>query len=116
MQWRVAEMRGSMKKLICKRLKMLIEKVFSDLDRALGYASLRTGEDVVHLHNLLDDIRDRSYAILPKQTAFFIRTACSEIEHVAQALDPKVAILTAEDAIARVRTVGITGSHDLNAA
>ncbi|RPE71807.1 hypothetical protein EDD53_0936 [Pacificibacter maritimus] len=92
------------------------DQVLFDLDAALDYATLRNNSDWDVLSQMLDDIREMSYGVLPLQKAFFIRSACSAVEHVAKAAEPQSAYRSAADAIARVRAFGDLGSHDLTAA
>lgn len=92
---------------------MSIQLLLSKLDAALAYAK---AQDITSMETLLEDVRDRSYEIMPRQSAFLIRTACSAVEHVASAFDPLSSAQSALAAIARAKDATLSCGDDLNAA
>lgn len=92
---------------------MIASQLIDKLDVALVYAKTH---DVTLMETLLEEVRDGSYDITPRQSAFLIRTACAAVEHVASAFDPCSSAESALAAIARAKDAGVFGDGDLNLA
>ncbi|AJE47709.1 hypothetical protein [Celeribacter indicus] len=73
--------------------------VIADLTAALEAA--RAGE-AGRVERLTERIRDRSYQLEPRQAAYMVRAACTEIERVLRMADEAQGVWTALSAIARV--------------
>jgi hypothetical protein len=92
---------------------MLTNQLIEKLEFALVYAK---AQDITLMETLLDEVRDGSYDITPRQSAFLIRTACAAVEHVVSAFDPMSSAESALSAIVRAKDASLFGSSDLNAA
>jgi hypothetical protein len=91
---------------------MQLNQLILKLDTALVYAK---AQDTVAMDAILEDVRDKSYDVTPRQSAFFIRTACAAVEHVASAFDPLASAESAMAAIALAKA-GSSDLEDLSAA
>jgi hypothetical protein len=91
---------------------MPLSQLILKLDAALVYAK---AQDISAMDAVLDDVRERSYDVTPRQSAFFIRTACAAVEHVASAFDPRASAESAIAAIALAK-LGVSDVEDLSAA
>lgn len=92
---------------------MSINQFISQLEAALAYAQ---AHDVSAMDAILDDVREASYDVMPRQSAFLIRAACAAVEHVACAFDPESSAQTALMAILRAQNTGAFDDKDLTAA
>lgn len=92
---------------------MLTIQLIEKLEFALAYAK---AHEFTLMEALLDEVRDGSYDITPRQSAFLIRTACAAVEHVASAFDPLSSAETALAAIARAKGAGQFDNAGLSAA
>ncbi|SEK86363.1 hypothetical protein [Pacificibacter marinus] len=92
---------------------MLVVQLVLKLEHALGLAQMR---DVEAMECILEEVRDASYDLVLKQSAFMIRTACSAVEHVASSFDPISSSQTALVALQRVKETFTSGTEGLNAA
>lgn len=92
---------------------MLTNQLIEKLECALAYAEV---QDITVMATLLDEVRDRSYDIMPRQSAFLLRAACAAVEHVASAFDPLSSAETAQSAIQRAKEAALGSGSDLNAA
>jgi hypothetical protein len=92
---------------------MLINQLLEKLEFALAYAK---AQDITLMAALLDEVRDGSYEIIPRQSAFLIRAACAAVEHVSSAFDIISSTESAVCAITRAKEAAFFGGADLNAA
>ncbi|MEN8832623.1 MAG: hypothetical protein ABF285_08745 [Pacificibacter sp.] len=87
----------------------LIKKLEAALECAQAH-------NITAMNTILDAVRDGSYDLSAKQSAFFVRAACAAVEHVSSALDPLSSIESAMAAIKRVKDTAPQSEGDLTAA
>ncbi|MBU2867171.1 hypothetical protein [Pacificibacter marinus] len=92
---------------------MLINQLIEKLECALAYAK---AQNITLMEALLDEVRDGSYEIMPRQSAFLMRAACTAVEHVASAFDPLSSAEAARSAIQQAKKAALGGCADLNLA
>ncbi|MBU2936210.1 MULTISPECIES: hypothetical protein [Pacificibacter] len=92
---------------------MLTNQLVEKLECALACAQV---QNITLMATLLDEVRDGSYDIMPRQSAFLMRAACAAVEHVASAFDALSSAQTARSAIQQAKEAALLGGSDLNAA
>jgi hypothetical protein len=92
---------------------MLVDQLVLKLERALACAQMRDSEV---MHSILEEVRDSSYELALKHSAFMIRTACSAVEHVASSFDPVSSTQTALAALQRAKETCLAGEQGFTSA
>lgn len=85
-------------------------QLIASLNAALAFAQ---DHDASSMEAILEDVREASYEVTSRQSAFLIRMACSAVEHVVSAFDVESSSQSAIWAIARAQEAAGPVTTDL---